>query len=258
MEASNETYADRLARTMSGSNGETKRERTRASLKLAALELLRASGLSKLTVTGVTRKAKVADGTFYTHFERLDDLVAEVIREFLISDVRPAVPWLSDEEPFEALRNAFLPMVRHYRANLMIYRSIQQLRGEDERIRTIWMEMNSNWAQQFARMIPRNNEGALGLDERFAVILGHAATSLFDEFVVRVYLDKATALAELAEDDELIAEALAIFRYRLLLASDPPMDKLARLRPAFSNVRALRRAASRGSGAKVKSAPKRK
>ena len=118
--------------------------------------------------------------------------------------------------------------------------------------------MNSNWAQQFARMIPRNNEGTLGLDERFAVILGHAATSLFDEFVMRVYLDKATALAELGEDDELIAEALAIFRYRLLLACDPPRDKLARLRPAFSNVRALRRVASRSFGAKAKPARRHK
>lgn len=226
-------YAERLRRAGNGEGGEGKRERTRASLKLAALDLLRLNGLRKLTVTGVTRRAKVADGTFYTHFDSLDELVFEVLQEFLDHDVRAAVPWTGDEHPFDALRNAFRPMIRHFRANLLVFRAVHLLRGEDKRISAIWAEMCAKWARQFAHFEAHHNDPS-GLDEQVAIMLGHAATSLFDEFTMRVYVDKAKDLAEFSDDDEKIAEAMAIFRYRLLLAKEPPVEKLNLMRPYFS------------------------
>jgi len=232
MESEFGSYSERLRRASNGENGEGRRERTRASLKLAALDLLRLVGLRKLTVTGVTRRAKVADGTFYIHFKVLDELVFEVLKEFLDHDVKAAVPWTGDEHPFDALRNAFLPMIKHFRANLLVFRAVHLLRGEDPRISAIWAEMCGKWARQFARFEAHHNDPS-GLDERLAVMLGHAATSLFDEFTMRVYVDGAKDLAEFSDDDEKIAEAMAIFRYRLLLAKEPPIEKLDLMRPYF-------------------------
>jgi len=232
MDADYGNYAERLRRAGNGEGGEGRRERTRAALKLAALDLLRLHGLRKLTVTGVTRKASVADGTFYTHFKALDELVFEVLQEFLDHDVKPAVPWSADEHPFDALRNAFRPMIRHFRANLLIFRAVHLLRGEDQRISAIWAEMCGKWARQFARFEAQHNDPS-GLDERLAIMLGHADTSLFDEFTMRVYVDGAKDLAEFSDDDEKIVEAMAIFRYRLLLAKEPPIEKLDLMRSYF-------------------------
>ena len=250
------SYAERLRRMGNGEGGESKRDRTRASLKLSALDLLRLNGLRKLTVTGVTRRAKVADGTFYTHFDSLDELVFEVLQEFLDHDVKAAVPWTGDEHPFDALRNAFRPMIRHFRANLLVFRAVHLLRGEDKRISAIWAEMCAKWARQFAHFEAHHNDPS-GLDEHVAIILGHAATSLFDEFTMRVYVDHAKDLAEFSDDDEKIAEAMAIFRYRLLLAKEPPVEKLNLMRPYFSQEGAA--AATNGkAGGKAAKPPRRK
>jgi AcrR family transcriptional regulator len=238
-EIEGEGYAERLRRASNGEGGQSKRDRTRASLKLAALDLLRTLGLRKLTVTGVTRKANVAGGTFYTHFETLDELVVEVLQEFLDCDVKPAVPWTGDEHPFDALRNAFLPMIRHFRANLLIFRAVHLLRGEDKRISALWAEMTAKWARQFARFEARHNDPS-DVDERLAIMLGHAATSLFDEFTMRVYVDKAKDLAEFANHDERIAEAMAIFRYRLLLGKEVPVEKLTVMQPFFAQRKAAK------------------
>ena len=61
--------------------GPRRRAKSRSELVQAARALLSARSADAITVEEVTSKARVAKGTFYIHFENLDDLRAAVIEE---------------------------------------------------------------------------------------------------------------------------------------------------------------------------------
>jgi TetR/AcrR family transcriptional regulator, fatty acid biosynthesis regulator len=57
------------------------KEQTRQRLLDAALDILDAEGEAGLTTTRVAQRAGVAQPTFYVHFEDMDDLLRELVRQ---------------------------------------------------------------------------------------------------------------------------------------------------------------------------------
>ena len=219
-------YAASLRRATEKQDGVAKRSRTRAKLKLAAFTLMRREGILSLKVTSVTKAAGLASGTFYTHFQFLDDLVLEVVGEFFDMEARPALPLGAGEEPFEAMKNAFLYIVRLFRRNIMIFKSLEELRGREPLFRKVWTDFDDRWARQFASVM-MERPGQQETDPKLAIMLGHAALAMVDEVLLRIFHDRYDDLLAFGDDDETIAELLAVCRYRLLFAADPPPEKLS-------------------------------
>jgi AcrR family transcriptional regulator len=63
--------------------GRKRRAKTRAQLVEAARFLFTSRSIASITVEDVTRQARLAKGTFYSHFSRLDDLWAAVAAELV-------------------------------------------------------------------------------------------------------------------------------------------------------------------------------
>ena len=63
--------------------GRERRAKTRAQLVEAARFLFTSRSIASITVEDVTRQARLAKGTFYSHFRRLDDLWAAVAAELV-------------------------------------------------------------------------------------------------------------------------------------------------------------------------------
>jgi AcrR family transcriptional regulator len=84
--------------------GRERRTKTRAQLVAAARFLFMSRSIASVTVEDVTRQARVAKGTFYSHFRRLDDLWAAVAAELVeaFADVANASPG-SVTDPVEAI-----------------------------------------------------------------------------------------------------------------------------------------------------------
>src|SRR6516165_8102569 len=61
--------------------GRERRAKTRAKLVEAARFLFTSQSNASVTIEEVTRRARVAKGTFYSHFRSLDDLRAAVAAE---------------------------------------------------------------------------------------------------------------------------------------------------------------------------------
>jgi AcrR family transcriptional regulator len=219
-------YAMSLEHLSARENGADKRTRTRARLKLATFRIMRKDGIGDLKVTQVTHAAGVAAGTFYTHFENLDDLVREVVGEFFNMEANPALPLAPGADPFDAMKNGFLGIVALFRQNIMIFRSLVELRGKEPLFRKIWTEFDNRWARQFAAIVTAQ-PGREGTDPRLAIMLGHAALAMVDEVLMRIFFDRYEDLVAFGDDDETIAELLTVLRYRLLFAADPPAEKIS-------------------------------
>jgi AcrR family transcriptional regulator len=60
---------------------ERKKQRTRAQLKQAAVELLFEAGYASMSVSEIARRADVGHGTFYLHYADKDDILWDLIIE---------------------------------------------------------------------------------------------------------------------------------------------------------------------------------
>lgn len=84
--------------------GRERRARTRAQLVEAARFLFTSRSIASVTVEDVTKQARLAKGTFYSHFRQLDDLWAAVAAELVaaFADIADASR-RSINDPIEAI-----------------------------------------------------------------------------------------------------------------------------------------------------------
>lgn len=89
--------------------GRERRARTRAQILEAAAKLLAEQPVAAITVDSVVAAAGVAKGTFYYHFQSMDDLAAAVGAELAASLDELLAPILRDiQDPVERLSFAFV------------------------------------------------------------------------------------------------------------------------------------------------------
>jgi len=77
--------------------------RTKESIRNAFLELLAQKPLDKITVTELAKTARINKGTFYLHYQDIDDLYNHVLENFLtesISEMNYAELLFDDPEQF--------------------------------------------------------------------------------------------------------------------------------------------------------------
>ena len=58
-------------------------KKTKASIKNALFDLIEVHGFETITVKELTTKAKINRGTFYLHYENIDDLIDEYYSDFI-------------------------------------------------------------------------------------------------------------------------------------------------------------------------------
>jgi AcrR family transcriptional regulator len=219
-------YAMALKSQTLGLGGESKSARTRAKLKLAAVECLTRGGLKDFSILKITRRAKVASGTFYLHFKSTKNLALEIFSEFIAIDLPAARP--RGEDPgnsFGSMEEMFLPIVSLVRRRRRLFAALFQMRAEDEEINKVWLSRSRAWANELSSIAvdcsgSQNSQG-------FNRFIGHAASGLADEMVRQIYIDEIFG-AEYADDpasDAEVAEWMSYARHRLLLGTDPKGDR---------------------------------
>lgn len=102
-------------------------ERTRRRILDAALDEFGELGFGEASIVGITRRAKVALGTFYTYFDSKDALFSALVRD-MSAQVRDAVaPALSDStDLFDGERRALAAFLKFAAAHKQVYRIIDE------------------------------------------------------------------------------------------------------------------------------------
>jgi AcrR family transcriptional regulator len=78
---------------------ERRKQRTRAQLKQAAIDLLVERGYDAVTVEAITERADVGRGTFYIHFQDKDDVYWAVVKEAIAASDEEANNRIVVERP---------------------------------------------------------------------------------------------------------------------------------------------------------------
>ena len=79
---------------------------TKRKLITAGLELMKEQGFDAINVEDITRKARVAKGTFYTYFKRKEDIVLDISR-VPFSEIREEMEKMKELEIIEKLSYYF-------------------------------------------------------------------------------------------------------------------------------------------------------
>jgi AcrR family transcriptional regulator len=79
---------------------ERRKEQTKENIRQAALELFKAHGVKKVSVSEIASRAAVSPVTIYNHFGSKDDLVRDVAKQFLLDLVDKYQAMMQSDAPF--------------------------------------------------------------------------------------------------------------------------------------------------------------
>src|ERR1044072_1455092 len=126
----NATASDLQGGEAASAGKEPRTERGRRTLRLildAAAEEFGAKGFHDGSISGITRRAGVALGSFYTYFDSKDDVFRALVRDMseqVKEHVGPAIRAAGHQ--IEAERAGLLHFIRFARAHKEIYRIIDE------------------------------------------------------------------------------------------------------------------------------------
>jgi AcrR family transcriptional regulator len=111
-------------------------------------------------ITDIAEAARVAHGSFYSHFESKEDALAAVLEEVEEEMLHPRSPHPSSEEdPVAAIEAANRAYLEAYRRNARLMAVLEQVATIDERFRKLRQ-------RRTVAFVRRNAEGIRRLQER--------------------------------------------------------------------------------------------
>lgn len=209
-------------------------ERTRISLKVAAVQALERIGYHDLTVSEVAKRARVSDATFYLYFKNKTEITVEVLTDFL-DNLQSRSESARQEDPFLSIYEANVRLIEAMQANAGLFRCLLQLADETEEFAAVNHRWTYDWYLRVAHSIMRR-QGRSALSENSAVFAAYALGGMVDDIMRRLLVHNDAQLnrvsGELFSSHEELAEYLAVIWYRAIYGADPkttPKSKAAKM-----------------------------
>jgi len=132
-------------------------QRTRAKLVKAAYTLFEKNGYLDTNINDISRRARVAYGTFYTYFSSKEEIFAEVVEQ-MTTDFRAmanAVPSQPSDTPATRIARANLGYLRAYQAHAAMMAVLEQVATFNPRLAEIRRDARRFWVERSSRAIAR-------------------------------------------------------------------------------------------------------
>lgn len=218
-------FSDVEARRQKELPNRRKGERTRDSLKLAAIEVLGDIGYHDMRLSDICERADVSPATFYIYFENKTVITVEVLTEFLdaLYDMEQLPSTVNT--PFGVIRDANRRWLRAARANSGLFRCVYQLGDEIAEFNQLMQRVNYRWYRRVAASVAKRVPGA---DPGEAVVLlaAYGLGAILDEIARKlvVYPDPhfLAALEDERLTDDDLAEFLSVLWFRAIYGTNPP------------------------------------
>ncbi len=224
-------YSTFLAERLAAAVDARKVERTRIKLEIAAAELLNEGSYRDLTVTGITRRAGSAYGTFYRYYPSKREIALSVLQGLLgaIRLMRPPGAQ-RPTEPYGRIFRATLNYVHVYRQNVGLFHCLLLVKHEDEAFAAIGRQSDEGLARRVLDSADRQGLVLPFPDRARALLAVYGMMSLIDELLRKIYGASEPAIAAFGNDAATVAEAISTLWYRGLYGRDVPPEVMAAAR----------------------------
>lgn len=191
--------------------------RTRQHLLDAARRVFAGQGFVKARMSDVAAEAGMSLGGLYRYFsdkEHVFRALVSDIHEDLYASSRPT-DHAFGEAPFEALREANLGYLRHYREHRDVMRTLVEAAAVEPTFRELWWKMRSRHVERFAQAM-REEFGVSDLDGIDTLVAADAMACLVEQ-VAYVWYGNAEIHDRTVELED-AAEVVTRAWYRLFFA----------------------------------------
>jgi len=213
----------------------SKRERTRAKLKIAASELLNHTLFQDLHISLICEQAGVGAGTFYRYFKGKKELTEEILQDVVqrFTDLMPDSRQEGKHSSmFELFSQSNLQFFKFANANQGLYRCLLQVNAEEFYLAEIFESSLSSWAVRVTKSIlhghiERCDEPSMKIDleESRTLIKVHCLASMLNDITARLTFRNEKSLKKLFRDnnfdEQRAAKFLAVLWYRVIFGCDP-------------------------------------
>jgi hypothetical protein len=157
--------------------------RTRASLVKAARALFEKNGYLDTNVSDISKRARVAHGTFYTYFTSKEEIFSEVIESLTedsqrIASAEPRVP--DPAMVSERIERANRGYLRYYETNAKMIAVLEQVATFNPRLAQIRRQTRRFWVLRSVEAIERWQDRGLVDRKIDATYAGNALGSMVD------------------------------------------------------------------------------
>lgn len=169
-------------RTLTEGNGERptglralKRQRVRADLIQAALQLFGAKGFDATTIEDVVAAAGVSRRTFFRYFGSKEDVAFDWMREQGEYMLAVLMERPTKEDPFKSITHIFLKLAEYHDANPKRARFLTSLIFDNHSLSSRFHDEYTKWEDRYVHVLEHRSRGALAR-ETFAIRLEVATT----------------------------------------------------------------------------------
>ncbi len=148
-------YIDRLSEKQKTNAPKRKGERTRAKLLLATAVCLDRHGYTDLRSIHITEEAGVSEGTLYVYFSDKNEIVTEVMNDFLAASVWQSPKTTIARSAFENIRETNRSWIETTIANGNLIRAVFQRIEVDPDFAAEYAKMNFSWHEYVASSVLR-------------------------------------------------------------------------------------------------------
>ena len=198
----------------------TKGERTRARLKVAARALMDRDGYDDLKITDICATAQVSSGTFYIYFPDKAAICTEVLREEMEANLRFIFGGPRRDDAFDAILEANRRYIQLFIERGGLNRAIGQTVDKLDAVREAWRSMNDRVAAQIAAGITRRLPSSEPLG-RARLFVAYALQAMMDALLLDIFVHDSPSLRDAAGDPETLAQSISIIWYRTVFGTDP-------------------------------------
>lgn len=206
------SYAKILAATLQSEAEQLKkRERTRMRLLIAGCQLLDEQSLSLLTISQICKRADIAQGTFYLHFNDRHHFVSKLLGGF-IAFLQQQMRLEAQSGAEDGIRATTAAYVWLFEANLGLMKCLVHHLEDFPETRQAFLTLNKEWADRVASSTKRkwaadDMPAPFGDDEllRRAYALG----GLVDQYLTALLLHRDPVLDDLSKDRSCVISSLS-------------------------------------------------
>jgi AcrR family transcriptional regulator len=166
------SYGRRVALTARGS-------RTRETLVAAARRVFERDGYRDAKIADISREAGVATGSFYTYFQRKEDVFAAVMEEVQEETLHPTLVQAADpEDPIAVIEAANRAYLLAYRRNAKLMGLLEQAQHLDPELLELRLGRAHAFARRNARAIRKLQEQGLCDTSLDPLLTAHAISAM--------------------------------------------------------------------------------
>jgi AcrR family transcriptional regulator len=210
--------------TAKGAPQQARGRRTRQKIRDSLVGLLADKDYADISIAEICERAGIAVGGFYFHFERKDDLIAEVMREHSDAFWATMAAALNYRDSYSSLFHASSAYVRAFHDSPGLVRCFNQLAMVDTAYVRHWESAASAWTERLIRLLHECEGPGLA---PISDLTAYGLLSFVDALLYALYIEVDAVLAASAGPPEQVIEEIAVLWNRGLTGHSPPPGRLA-------------------------------